>query len=265
MKKKLFLLCLLGIAITAYAHEYVMLAYKYHVEKGDLLEIHLFVADGFNIQLERPFKKSITKKFELLTSSKSIDLLKDKVDGSLPIANVKVDFEGLGLLHMERDYARNTLSTDKFISYLKEDHLENITVKNNPAKVTQTERYTRYLKALVQSGKNQKDTLYKTITGQKFEIILLQNPYILHKGDLLSAKLLFNGKPLVNKIVTARNRKGNEAAIALLSRTNKDGICYFKLKRDGEWFLHVTHIIVSGDLSDSDWESFWASYSFAVD
>ena len=164
MKKIPFALFLVVVLYTAFAHEYVLLAYKYKVAKGDTLEMHLFSSDGFNISLERPMQTAITKKFELITENGAVDLLKETPEGTLPILNRKVDFDGLGLFHLERDYARIVLPTDKFLNYLKDDHIENIKVANKTANKMQRERYTRYIKALVQSGITKNDTLYKTIT-----------------------------------------------------------------------------------------------------
>ena len=226
--------------------------------------MHLFVADGFNIETERPFQKAPTLAFELVATNSITDLSTTE-NGSLPIVRRKVDFEGGGLIHLERNYARITLSTEKFFAYLKEDHIEGIANQVDRKRKDQKERYTRYIKSLVQSGNKFDDTLYKKITGQNFEIVLLQNPYQLKTGDMLTAKILFMGKPLSNKTVTARNRTGSNAAIALTSTTNASGICSFKLSRKGEWFLHATYMIPCTDKNDSDWESFWASYSFAVD
>ncbi len=265
MKKVVVIISILLIRSLLFAHEYVLLAYKYKVQKGDTLEMHLFVADGFNIQLERPLQKTIIKRFALISENGETDLLAISTDGALPVINSKVDFEGLGLIHMERDYARIALATDKFLEYLKEDHLENIVVKKDPLKKLQREKYTRYLKSLVQSGSNTSSTLYRKVLGQNFEIVLLQNPYLLHKGQALQAQILFMGKPLANKVITARNRTGSENAIILNSRTDAKGICNFKLRRKGEWFVHTTHIIPCPDTTDSDWESFWASYSFQID
>ena len=262
MKKALVVISVLCIGMCVFAHEYILLAYKYSVQRGDTLEMHLFVADGFNIQLERPMQTAITKKFELISENGTTDLLAVTKNGSLPVVNYKVDFEGLGLLHMERDYARITLPTKKFLAYLKEDHIENIRVANG--KAAQRERYLRFIKALVQSGNKPNSQLYKKITGQAFEIVLLQNPYLLHKGSALKAQILFMGKPLPYKTITARNRTGSEAVISLTAKTDGNGMCTFKIPRTGEWFIHATHMIPCTDTEDSDWESFWASYSFAV-
>lgn len=264
MKKSLIIFSVLFMSLLVSGHEYVLLAYKYKVQKGDSLEMHLFVADGFNIQLERPMQTAITKKFELITQQGTTDLLAETKDQSLPVVNMKVDFDGQGLLHMERDYSRISLPTDKFLAYLKEDHIENITVKKDPAKKMQRERYSRYIKALVQSGKPGNDTLYKKKTGQLFEIILLQNPYLIHAGDMIKAQVFFMNKPLRNKVITARNRTGNENTLFLTSRTNSNGICSFNLPRKGEWFIHATQMIPCPDPTDSDWESFWTSYSFEI-
>lgn len=251
------------LATSVVAHEYVLLAYNFFVKEGEKMELHLFVADGFNIQLERPFQKSMTKKFELINEHGNTNLLPQLKEGTLPILERKVDFKGLGLFHMERDYARITLPNDEFKSYLKGDNIENITI-DDETKSEQSERYTRYIKTLIQSNPKPNDEIYKTVVGHTFEIVLLQNPYELELDDWIKAQVLFKGKPLEDKAITARNRKGNEAAIFQYSKTDENGICSFKLERDGEWFLHATHMIASPDKSDTDWESFWTTFSFGM-
>lgn len=264
MKKVTLIVVIFLISTLMWAHEYILLADKFHVQKGDTLEMHLFVADGFNVQFERPMQNAMTRKFELITNEGVTDLLSETPDKAFPIINRKVDFDGLGLLHLERDYSRIALPTNKFLNYLKEDHIENIKVKKDSEKKMQRERYSRCLKSLVQSGKPGKDTLYKKIIGQNFEIVLLQNPYLMHAGEILKAKILFMGKPLSGKVITARNRTGNENTMSLTSRTDMNGICTFKLSRKGQWFVHATQMIPCPDIADSDWESFWASYSFEI-
>jgi uncharacterized GH25 family protein len=265
MKKIFFAVVLSALLFSAIAHEYILIAYKYKVQKGDTLEMHLFVSDGFNVELERPMQSAITKKFELISENGITDLFAITKNGTLPIVNHPVDFEGHGLLHMERDYARNVLPADKFLAYLQEDHIENISLNMEQSKKLQREKYTRYVKALVQSGEKHTDTLYKKIIRQNLEIVLLQDPYTLRLGDALTVQIFFMGKPLTNKIITARNRTGNESATEQLSRTDNTGICSFKLSREGDWFIHVTHMIPCTDITDSDWESFWASYSFGME
>ncbi len=263
MKKIILALFSCLILSSVFAHEYVMLAYQFVVKKGDTLEIHLFVADGFNIELERPMQSEITKSFNLISENGKINLLSEIKNGVLPILKRTVNFKGLGLISMQRDYAEITMNNEKFKSYLIEDNIENVTI-NEVDKTEQKERYTRYLKSLVQSNPLQNDSIYKTVVGHKFEIVLLENPYLKNEGDWLSAKILFNNIPLQNKIITARNRNGNKSATVQYSRTNMDGICEFKLDRTGDWFLHATHMIASEDKKAADWESFWTTFSFGL-
>jgi uncharacterized GH25 family protein len=263
MKKTISILITVFLSAALPAHEYVLIANNFLVKEGESLRLHLFVADGFNIELERPFQKSMTKQFGLITEKGHTDLLPGAADGTLPIFQMDVDFRGLGLIHMERDYARITLSNDKFKSYLAGDNIENIQIDDS-TRTDQSERYTRYIKTLIQSNPKPNDRIYSTKVGHKFEIIPLQNPYTLKPGDWIKAKVLFMGKPLVDKAITARNRKGNKAAIFQYSRTDNEGICSFKLERDGEWFFHATHMIASPDKQDADWESFWTTFSFGM-
>ncbi|MEO6347961.1 MAG: DUF4198 domain-containing protein [Aquaticitalea sp.] len=264
MKQVITILLTIFLATNVFAHEYVLIAYKYLVKEGEKLELHLFVSDGFNIELERPVQKSITKKYEMINENGKTDLLAKLDDGALPILDMDVDFKGLGLIHMERDYARKTLTNDSFQSYLEVDNIENIKI-NDSTKTEQSERYTRYMKILIQSNPKPNDEIYKTVVGQNFEIVLQQNPYELKKGDWISAKVLFMGKPLTNKVITARNRIGNEPAIFQYSRTDDKGLCSFKMEREGIWFIHSTHMIASPDKNDTDWESFWTTFSFGIE
>ncbi|MBT8317875.1 MAG: DUF4198 domain-containing protein [Lutibacter sp.] len=263
MKKPITILVSIFLATTLFAHEYVLIAYNFFVKEGEKIELHLFVADGFNIQIERPIQKSITKKFEMFNENGTTNLLKNTTEGDLPILEMNVNFKGLGLIHMERDYAQITLPNEEFTDYLKVDNIENITI-DSKNKQNQTERYTRYLKTLIQSNPKKNDDIYKTVVGQNFEIVLLKNPYTLNEGDWISAKVLFMGEPLQNKVITARNRNGNESSIYQFSRTDDEGICSFKLEREGDWFLHATHMIPAPDKVDADWESFWTTFSFGI-
>ena len=265
LKLTMVLLSALLLIFTAFAHEYILLASKFNVAKGDMLELHLFVADGMNIEMERTFQRNITKKFELITQNGRADLAADAQEGPVPVLNREVDFDGLGLIHMERDYTDITFDNKKFLAYLEEDHLENIRAKIDYRKSQQKERYTRYIKCLVQSKKLTGDTLYKANMAHPFEIILLANPYTLKKGNTLKAQVLFMGKPLAGKVITARNRTGSEPATRQLSRTNAQGICSFVINRKGDWLLHATHMIASQNPQDADWDSFWASYCFGME
>lgn len=263
MKKgTLLLLALLGSGLLL-AHEYILIASSFFLNKGENMEVHLFVADGFNVEMERPFQPEMTKSFELHTANGTVDLAKESSQGQLPIIHRKVDFDGLALIGMERNFASIELENGAFLDYLKEDNIEGINI--DLSKQVQKERYARSIKALLSSGEpSEKDQLYKKVLGHKFEIVMLQNPYSLQEGDWFKARVLFDGKPLADRAITARNRLGNEAASFQYSRTDSNGICAFKLNRAGEWFLHATYMQPSTEPAKNDWESYWTSFSFGA-
>ncbi len=263
MKKGTFLLlALLGSGLL-WAHEYILIASDFFLKKGENMEVHLFVADGFNVEMERPFQPEITKSFMLHTEKGTVDLVKESTKDRLPIIDRKVDFDGLALIGMERHFAHIELENEAFLDYLKEDNIEGINIDRN--KSVQKERYARSIKALLCSGEpSEKDQLYKKVLGHKFEIVMLQNPYLLKEGDWFKAQVLFDGKPLTDRAITARNRLGNQAAFYQYARTDVNGICAFKLNRAGEWFLHATYMQPSSEPAKADWESYWTSFSFGA-
>lgn len=61
MKKAITISLTIFLATIVFAHEYVLIAYKYIVKEGEKLELHLFVAEGFNIELERLSKNRLQK------------------------------------------------------------------------------------------------------------------------------------------------------------------------------------------------------------
>ena len=264
MKKCIAGVALLLFCFVVFAHEYILLAESYTIEKGDTGVVRLFVSDGFNIEMERPFQRDMTRSLNLYHTNGVQFPIQSISTGSLPFLTLPIDFDGDALISLERNYARISLPTEKFRAYLKEDHIENITIPKSAENKLQKERYSRYIKCLLH-GKTEGavDTTYKTRTGSAFEIVLLDNPYLMEQTtDWLRILVLFDGKPLAGKVITARNRKGNEASTVNTARTNSAGVCRLKIKDSGEWFIHATHLIPCPDQSDADWESFWASYSF---
>lgn len=258
-------LCILFMLVQAYAHEYLLLAEDYTLQKGDTLNAHLFVSSGFNVEFERTLQKNITKSFDLYTPEKKINLLPSQQNEQIPVLNYVIDFEGEGLIGMQRDYARIALPPAQFAEYLKEDGLDNIQFDASKTTAPQREKYSRYIKTLILSGKNTNSDLYKKQIGYNLEIILLDNPYTLNAGDSLRVKILFKGQPLANKLIKARNRKGDENTISQEVKTNEKGETAIYLQRGGIWVIHLTHITACADKTDCEWESFWASYSFAIE
>ena len=50
---------------------------------------------------------------------------------------------------------------------------------------------------------------------------------------------------------------------ALSTRTGADGVASLDLTRAGEWMLSCVHMVPSEDTKEADWQSLWASLTFA--
>ncbi len=108
------------------------------------------------------------------------------------------------------------------------------------------------------------------MVGQRLEILLLQNPYLLDPGDDIEVQVLFDGEPLHDKLVKAFHKTGRGVVTKSKARTNQDGIARFRLDEAGPWLIRLVHMLPCAELADLDceedayWESHWASYSFAL-
>lgn len=259
MKNVYLLFFLLSFTTLSWAHDYWLEADKFQVAVGEDLVVHLYVGHNFDAEIERKLQKDMTSKFILVTKEKSIDLLNEFSEGNFPIVKRKLDLAGPTLLVMERNFASIELEKDKFVKYLKEEQGEHAKLHNNEGK--QRERYARCIKSLVVCGDKPQGDIHKKVFGQKLEIILLQNPYTTSLGGSIEAKILFDGKPLANKMVMAQNKDAEGKINTLKAKTNSEGIAKFTINHKGVWIVRLVHILPLVD-EDYDWESFWASYSF---
>lgn len=255
------ILIFLFIFNFVYAHDYWLRPQKFILSKGDTLIVHLYVGDKLKAEIERELQMEMTEKFELVKNDGIVDLLSQANDKSLPILKREIDFDGLGLIVMERGWAHIELNAQEFNEYLKHEGITDIKIDSKNG--VQKERYRRYLKSLVLSGEEVKGEIYKKVLGQRLEIVLLKNPYLLKVGDDLEVQVLFEGKPLVNKIVTLYSTGQNDVFEQRV-KTNKNGVAKFKVKNSGFQLVRLVHLRKCENCDDINWESFWASFSFEI-
>ena len=164
---------------------------------------------------------------------------------------------------MERNWSYIKLEPQKFEDYLREDGIEYISAER--AKLGETakegrERYSRFIKSLMQVGDKQNDN-YKKQTGLKLEITPLENPYSKRVGDKLKFQITFDGKPLADRTIFAENRNSEKQRM----KTDRNGKITVKLDRSGLWLVRlVTMRRCAADCDEADWESFWGAFSFGV-
>lgn len=228
--------------------------------------MRLFLGEGLKVEEERPFQSSKTTMFKMLSAAGQFDLIPTTREEAAPLFSFSADKAGTYLLAMERNWSYITLEPDKFEDYLREDEMDYIIgerAKLGEAKKEGKERYSRFIKALVQVG-DKRDKTFAKRASLRLEILPLANPYSLKIGDSLPVQIMFESKPLADKVLFADNRDG-EAIVKQRLVTDKDGKATIKLERKGVWLVRLVFMQrCAKNCEGADWESFWGALSFGV-
>jgi uncharacterized GH25 family protein len=270
------LTCLLFPAGLAYSHDIWLLPDRFVLGERDTLVVRQFVGTELDSGEELPLLRRMTRRFELVTADARIDLLaalppERELLFIKPILSRTADRRGPVLVAMEHDFIHTEFPRSQFLEYIQHEGLDvRPPQRAGRARDVERERYARALKSLVQVGRPAGGDLYRRVLGQTLEIVLLQNPYTLNPGDTLDVQVLFEGRPLAGRQVTALNRQGQGPVSAMRARTNAQGVARFTLDRAGTWLVRLVHMLPCTGRPDADcelvdWESHWASFSFELD
>lgn len=268
------LLSVVLVAI-AYSHDVWLFPNQFILMRGDTLVIHQLAGTELDTEHDLPLLRTMTPRFELITPNGTIDLLAGLPDireqpEVKPVLKRKLDFDGLALVTMEHAFIWEEFSREQFRENLEHEEFDLGEFEPHMGeRPTQTERYARTLKCLVQVGSVTEGDLHTRVLGQKLEILLLENPYLLDPGDELDVQVLFEGEPLRDQLVKAYSREAGGSVSKERARTDENGIATFKLDRAGSWLIRLVHMLPCAehpdvDCEEVDWESYWTSYSFEL-
>jgi hypothetical protein len=165
-----------------------------------------------------------------------------------------------------------TLTADEFNEYLAHDRIVDAIEQRKAAgkwNDEATERYSKYVKALVQVGE-QRSADFSHELEYPAEFVPLQNPYELGVGDELQVRFLRAGQPVANQIVYASHEnyhahgESDEHVEAVSTRTNAQGIASIPISTAGQWYIRTIHMVETTTEPDVDYESNWATLTFAI-
>ena len=179
----------------------------------------------------------------------------------------RLDLPGAGahLVAFDSTPSQITLAADKFHAYLHEEGLDVIVQQREDAKTAAMpgrERYRRCVKTLLKVG-GISDATYALRTGQRLEILPLVDPLVKAAGEPLAFALLFDGRPIVKRLVKAWHRRDGQT-IVIRAHSDASGKAVFNLPYAGPWMISVVHMIPATDTADADWDSFWGNLTFEV-
>jgi uncharacterized GH25 family protein len=200
------------------------------------------------------------------------DLLKARPRDKAAFARFTLPDSGGALVGYESTFASIELAADKFDAYLAEEGLDapraaRAEKASGAAKVR--ERYARCPKTWIAGTDAARVT---GAMGLPLEIVPLSDP---SRDALLIVEVRFRGKPLAGSLVRAWNRElagdgrpfaaGARDSIGPVaeSRTDENGRVALFADRGGEWMVATVHMVPCPDPRQADWESWWASLTFA--
>lgn len=264
---RILLLLLLSIPPVAHAHDCFLFPSKFRVEPGESLKVYIHITDTFPGS-PRDWDPERVTRFLHVIDSKMTDLTGIVPQDSPRAAVVVPRDQGTHLFALDWKARLIELKPDQFLKYLQAeglDHIIELRKQRGETEKTGRERYSRYVKTLVQVGDRISGSINKVI-GQKIEIVPLVNPYTFKVGDSIQVQVLFDGKPLQNGLIsgTYAGFTDKPDTYAQGVRTDKHGKAVFRLTHAGPWMVRIVHMVPLQNSPDADWESFWASLTFEV-
>lgn len=247
--------------VAGQAHDYWLQADDYQLVPGEQLVVHLNMGEWLAVEEEKPHDAKITERFELRLPDDVRDLAATTADGAKPVFSDTASREGAFLFSLVRGAAQVEMPAAEFNEYLAHEGITGVSAQ----RATERERYWRFLKLLGRVGTENETDLHHRYTGAQFEIVLLQNPFTLQLGEEQIVQLLFDTKPLAGATVFAVHRAANGALTKLEAVTDSRGVARFTLAQPGTWLVRSVYLRPCKGCKDVDWESFWASYSFALE
>jgi uncharacterized GH25 family protein len=268
-------LLLLAVGL-AYSHDVWLFPDRFVLAKGETLTVRQLAGTELRSEHDLALLRTMTPRFELITPEGTIDLLAGLPDMRTrpeirPVLERRLDFEGLALVVMDHAFIWEEWTPERFLEYLEHEEFEVEKLRPHMGRgAVERERYARNLKTLVRVGRLAVGDLHRRPIGQKLEILLLQNPYLLDPGDDLDVQILFDGKPLPDKLVMAFHGDEGRPVDRSFARTDAAGIARFRLGGEGPWLIRLVHLLPCAerpevDCGEVDWESYWSSFSFWID
>ena len=183
--------------------------------------------------------------------------LNTTVDGYIRPAN-----EGVIVYHTKR-YESN-LPAEQFTGYLREEGLGEIERRREAlgeSEMPGREVYSRCAKSVILlAGGSADPSEVDHDTGLPLEIILKA---IDAESDTPRVRALieFNDAPIAGIRVVAVSKSDPEHLIEL--KSDPDGMIRFDAA-PGDWMITTLHIERATDIETAEWESYWASSTFAI-
>jgi len=257
-------LCLM--ARPSSAHEFWIAPTRYRPAHPDTVAVSVYAGTGFRGEL-KPYAPSRVVRFRLRTT-RDLDLSRAARNGDLVMARFVVAEDGGALVSYESSFADIELPGPEFDAYLKLEGLDEVRAARGSSASAARERYARCAKTWIAGSDAKRVT---APAGMTYELTPLADP----TTGAVTLRATFRGQPLSGALVRAWNRPLMRGARPFdgaardsvppvtEGRTDARGLVRLNLQHSGEWLVSSVHMAPSADRDEADWESYWASLTFA--
>lgn len=276
---------------TASAHEYWLAPSSYAAARGDTIAITAFAGTGFRGEPKACAPERMVR-FEA-RDRRSVDLRPVARAGQRVWARFETLDAGGTLVAYQSHFAKITLPAAEFDAYLDEEGLTGPRAARSasPPDAAVRERYARCARTWIAGanpGAASPGRALARVTspaGLPLEIVPLADPAL---ASPLPVRVLWQGRPLAGVQVRAWTTTlaiesfGREThprfpgravptdaavrdSVGWVARaiTDARGEASLPIDGAGEWLIAAVHMIPCPDRDAADWESWWASLTFA--
>ena len=255
-------------AVPAAAHEFWIEPEAPRVDPGETVRAELRVGAMLSGEAY-PYLSDQIVTAQLHAPSAILDI--EGMEGDLPALSVTPSEPGLHVIlyHAAPAYIEYE-DFETFVSYLAYEGLDDVVRLHKERGLPESgfsEAYVRNARALLQVGPADPSDLDRP-TGMPLELVALQNPFVGGLSEL-EVQLLWQGAPVPNRQVSVFHRAQGDDAAGEVTRslvtTDAGGQATIPLAESGFYLLNAVQMKPASEVEDVNWESHWATLTFAVE
>ena len=256
-------LLIAAAAAVAEGHEYWLSTNTWRSAPGDTIVVRAMVGTGFLGEL-KPYTAERAVRFTF-EGSRTLDLAAAAVDGEMVWANITPDDDLGAVVCYESNSTFIELTAPEFDKYLALEGLDGPLAarKRMPLGAPPgRELYRRTCKLWLPGASPRMIT---RPYGLPLEIVPEVDPTA---SSRVAFQVLYEGKPVGGALVRAwrrspESRESVSVEPARSGKTDPQGRVSLDLRGDGRWLISTVHMVPSQDEGPADWQSTWASLTFA--
>ena len=248
------------LAAGARAHDFRVQPDRYAVAAGETVRLRLFVGEAFD---GLPFLRDPRhmKRFDVVGPDGRAAVPGER--NRITVGRIGPLAPGAHVVGYQSTYTLLTLAADRFDSYLKKegfDAVRALRAERGETGAPGREAYARSAKTVVVAAGAAAG--HDAVLGLALELVPERAPDAVRAGEAMPVRLLLDGAPLAGAPVTAWARAAPDRPAR--ARTDAAGRAELRLPHAGAWLVRAVHMRPAAPGRDADWESVWASLTFAV-